>query len=112
MIAAPFYIMHATSIVKQLERLPIPNRIRRGITKQPPEAPESDLSEHLIVIGYGLTCRNVVRAAIEALIPYEIIELNPDTVHAERRNGEVIHYGDASQPNVAAIRGIMRAKVR
>ncbi len=111
MIAAPFYIMHATSIVKQLERLPIPNRIRRGITKQPPEAPESDLSEHLIVIGYGLTGRNVVRAAIEALIPYEIIELNPDTVHAERDNGEVIHYGDASQPNVLIYAGIKRAKV-
>jgi len=111
MIAAPFYIMHATSIVKQLERLPIPNRIRRGITKQPPEAPESDLSEHLIVIGYGLTGRNVVRAAIEALIPYEIIELNPDTVHTERRNGEVIHYGDASQPNVLLYAGVMRAKV-
>jgi monovalent cation:H+ antiporter-2, CPA2 family len=111
MLVSPFLIMAAQPIVRMVACLPMPRRIRAGGGVHPEATPVSGFTDHLIVVGFGLTGRNVVLAAIEALVPYEIIELNPDTVHNEREQGEVIHYGDASQPSVLRHAGVERARV-
>ena len=110
MLAAPYVIGNAEAIGRMAERLPVPAAIRRGFRVQRPTDHASGLSDHLIVVGFGLSGRNVARAAAEAVIPYEIIELNPDTVLAERKNGEQIHYGDATQENVLLYAGLDRAR--
>ena len=51
-------------------------------------------------MGFGLNGRNITKAAGIAEIPYVIIEMNPETVKAERNKGEEIYYGDASQESV------------
>lgn len=56
----------------------------------------STFKEHIIVIGYGLTGRFIVISAKNLKLPYAIIEMNPETVKRELKNGEPIFYGDAT----------------
>lgn len=70
----------------------------------------SQLSNHLIIVGFGVSGRHLARAARESGIQYEILEMNPDTV-ARLRDQEPIHYGDASQPAVLEHLGIKKARV-
>jgi CPA2 family monovalent cation:H+ antiporter-2 len=58
------------------------------------------LRDHVIIIGYGLNGRNVARTLAAAHIPYVVLEMNPETVREERRQGTPIYYGDASQEAV------------
>jgi CPA2 family monovalent cation:H+ antiporter-2 len=60
------------------------------------QAEEHNYEDHIIIIGYGINGRNVAKAATRANIPYVIIELNPETVLAERASGQPILYGDAT----------------
>jgi CPA2 family monovalent cation:H+ antiporter-2 len=70
-----------------------------------------DIKDHMIVVGYGICGRNIVRSATLANIPYRVIELNPDTVKNERENGISILYGDAGQSEVLVHAGIMTARI-
>jgi CPA2 family monovalent cation:H+ antiporter-2 len=69
------------------------------------------LSGHLLVVGYGVNGRNLARAAREMDIPYTIVEMNPDTVTKEKRGGEAITYGDATNEAVLAHAGARRARI-
>jgi len=57
---------------------------------------EEPLRDHLVIIGFGLNGRNIAKAARAAGVPYQIVEMNPDTVRAMRAEGEPIRYGDAT----------------
>lgn len=63
-------------------------------------AKESEMNNHLIIIGYGINGRNVARAARYIDIPYVILELNAGTVREEKSKGEQILFGDATQPHI------------
>jgi len=71
---------------------------------------EKGLENHLVIIGYGVNGRNVAIAARAALIPYRIIDINPDTVRKEKSKGEPIMYGDAAQKAVLEHADIRAAK--
>ena len=71
---------------------------------------EKGLENHLVIIGYGVNGRNVATAARAALIPYRIIDINPDTVRKEKSKGEPIMYGDAAQKAVLEHADIRAAK--
>jgi CPA2 family monovalent cation:H+ antiporter-2 len=100
----------APRVASLLEKLPLPRLVRNGFSPVS-ESPEPELSDHLIIVGYGVNGRNVARSARASGIPYVIIEMNPDTVRIERQKGEPIHYGDASQEEVLRHAGIDRARV-
>ncbi|HOT35894.1 MAG TPA: cation:proton antiporter [Candidatus Latescibacteria bacterium] len=110
MAATPFLIQAAPHIADQLLRLPLPKRVRAGSFAREDDG-NAGLTDHLIIIGYGVNGRNVASAAAEALIPYVIIEMNPETVRRERANGESILFGDGSQPVVLEHAGILQARV-
>ena len=69
------------------------------------------LSDHLIIIGFGINGRNVAKSARIAGIPYTIIETNPETVKKEAGKGENIMYGDASNEEVLKHANIFEARV-
>jgi CPA2 family monovalent cation:H+ antiporter-2 len=69
------------------------------------------LRDHVIVVGYGLNGRNVARTLAAAHIPYVVLEMNPETVRNERRQGTPIYYGDASQEAVLRHAHIHTARV-
>jgi len=66
---------------------------------------------HIIVIGYGLNGRNVIKAANYALLPYVIIETNPVVVKEELKNHRPIIFGDAYNEDVLISAGVKNAKV-
>lgn len=74
------------------------------------EEQEKKLENHLIIIGYGVNGKNVGIAAQKVSIPYIVIEMNPETVRQEKRNGINIIYGDAAQKAVLEHADIKTAK--
>jgi CPA2 family monovalent cation:H+ antiporter-2 len=97
----------STSLTKtELSRPRKAFRCERDLTSPPP-AP----SEHLLIIGYGINGRNLARAAREIGISYTIVEMNPDTVTRERKAGEPIIYGDATNEAVLKRAGAPRARI-
>jgi CPA2 family monovalent cation:H+ antiporter-2 len=72
---------------------------------------DDEHNDHIVIVGYGLNGKNVARSARAAGVPYQIIEMNPDTVREERKKGESIFYGDAAQPEVLIRAGITKARV-
>jgi len=82
-----------------------PSEVRRD------DVPDTgSLENHLVVIGYGVNGRNVVRAAGVAGIPYVAVDLDPTLVAAERARGMNLHYGDATRQALLAYVGVRRAR--
>ncbi|HZX10485.1 MAG TPA: cation:proton antiporter [Acidobacteriota bacterium] len=69
------------------------------------------LKNHVIIGGYGLNGRNLVRVLKETGIPYVIIELNPDTIRKTLQEGEMIIFGDISSREVLKAAEIKQARV-
>lgn len=73
------------------------------------EETASELSDHVIIVGFGFSGKTLANAAKECKIPFNILEMNPDTVN--RYKGRLpISYGDASQPSILESLGIERAR--
>ncbi len=73
------------------------------------ESTASTKENHLIIVGFGISGQHLARVAKKSSIPYEILEMNPDTVSRYQQK-EPIHYGDASQPAILEHLGIAKAK--
>jgi K+:H+ antiporter len=95
MAMTPFLLMLGPKIASKVSHY----RNRRLPTDLDSQISDN-LSNHLVIIGFGLNGRNVAMAARRAEIPYIIIEMNPDTVRKEKAKGEPIFYGDAQQEEV------------
>lgn len=115
MAITPFIMGWGNALADGAMRLPLPRRIREGFARHEENSVSKEtnaaLSDHLIIIGFGINGRNVAKAATVAGIPYSILEMNPETVHREKANGEPIVYGDATQPEVLAHVNISAARV-
>lgn len=111
MAATPFVIAAAPKFADLLLKLPLPSRLKSGLN--PGSGEEENIvgiKDHLIIIGYGINGRNVSKTAKFANIPYEVIDLNAETVRTEKLKGEPIFFGDATQEVVlehASIRDAM-----
>ena len=88
--------------------------ISRHLGQRPGEADVEEhhhgLSDHLIIVGFGVGGKHLARTAREAGIDYVILEMNPDTV-ARFRENEPIFHGDASKPLVLMHHAIKQARV-
>jgi monovalent cation:H+ antiporter-2, CPA2 family len=73
--------------------------------------PASPLSDHVIVVGFGLNGRNLSRVLDRNRIPYIAVEMNPDTVRHERDRGVPVIFGDASRPEILEHAGITGSRV-
>ncbi|MEO0249816.1 MAG: cation:proton antiporter, partial [candidate division WOR-3 bacterium] len=68
------------------------------------------LTDHVIIVGYGLNGRNLARILREVEVPYVVIELNGAVVQEAVQRGEMVLYGDAAHPEVLEAAGIRRAR--
>ena len=83
---------------------------KKNLPKEETAAKEQHSMEgHLIIIGFNLTGQHLAYAAKKAGIPYQIIEVNPDTV-AQYQGKEPIIQGDAAEPFVLRHLGREKAK--
>lgn len=94
MLLTPFIFLYADRISGFLV-----GKIKKS-RQERPRVEQAELEQHLIIVGYGINGRNVSRAAEYAHIPYCILELNPETVQAEKAKGKPIHFGDAASTHL------------
>ncbi|HEX7504435.1 MAG TPA: cation:proton antiporter [Syntrophales bacterium] len=109
MMATPFLFLFSPQIAETLTRLPLPRRWKRG-TSHIHGSKRFHEKDHLVMIGFGMTGRNIARAARETKIPYAVLDMNPDRVRDEREKGEPIFYGDATHEAVLSHVNICQAR--
>lgn len=68
-----------------------------------------DLSDHVIIVGYGLNGRNLARVLRAVDVPFIILELNAEVVRRGREKGDTIMFGDATRREVLWHAGIGKA---
>jgi CPA2 family monovalent cation:H+ antiporter-2 len=57
---------------------------------------EKRLTNHVVIVGYGVAGRFAASALERCRIPYIVLELNAETVRAARQRSEPVYYGDAT----------------
>lgn len=109
-IASTIFTMIVTPFLIKFSPL-IANKSSKIKSQEDNKVEKDQLTNHVIIAGFGLNGRNLARVLKEAGIKYIVIEMNPDTVKAERLNGEKIMFGDISREEVLHAAGINSAKV-
>ncbi len=105
---SPILINLAPKFADLISRLPLPDKLKSGLAYQAHPLQDS-LKDHVIIIGFGVSGRNLARSSKFAGIPYIVLEMNPDTVSLEKEKGEPIHFGDATHLSVLEHLGIHTA---
>lgn len=99
MLVAPLMMSVAPRVAEVVQRLPIGGRWRAGAAGV--ARPPHDLYDgHVVIVGFGVTGRNMARACRESGVPYVAVDMNAEIVHTERDRGEPIHYGDATHEGI------------
>lgn len=107
MVASPFVYAAAPRLAAAAERLARGRLRARVVLDLPPTA----RAGHVVVVGYGLTGRNVARALGHHGLDFVAVEMNPETVRRERAAGVPILYGDAGHPDVLRHAGLDGARL-
>lgn len=85
-------------------------RILDGKTAPPVTVDDERLAGHVIVAGLGVGGRAVIEVLERAGIQPVIVELNPETVTAQRALGRQVVYGDITSPEVMQHAGVGTAR--
>lgn len=109
MTIAPFAVDAAPKVSRKVICSPLFSR-RSSPKAGDEETDTRENHEYVIVVGFGPAGKYVVRALKRVGREYIILEMNPETVAAERAKGENIAYGDASLEPILRYAGIERAK--
>jgi K+:H+ antiporter len=106
MIATPFLIQSAHGIADR-----ITGKMSRKTPGAEPTVETAGIEGHVIIVGYGLNGHNLARVLRESGIPYQVLELDPELVHAGKAAGEPINFGDGTRTDILEQVGIGRARV-
>jgi CPA2 family monovalent cation:H+ antiporter-2 len=111
MAVTPFVIGIGQPLSGWLCNKPSLARVARGTCLVEDDRRLPPRSDHLVIIGYGVTGRNLARTASRSGIAYSIVELNPDLVRAARNDGESVIFGDATSEGVLVHAGVPAARI-
>lgn len=111
MLVTPFLLESGTALMDRLERLVPLDRVLPGFRPRALAAAQQPLTDHVIIVGYGLNGRNLAAALRSIRAPYVIAELNAQTVRQARDRGEAAFYGDATREEILRALGIERARM-
>lgn len=109
MLATPLLIQAAPRLAEALAHTP-PGRwcdartMEVPIERHPPEPPT------VLIVGFGVTGRNLASTCRRCEVPCAVIELNAALVKQARAEGFPVHFGDASQPAILNLVGAQRAR--
>lgn len=109
LMISPVFINLSPRIASWISHLPIAEKIRNG-WKEQLNLEKPSLQNHIIIVGFGVSGRNLAHSSKLAGIPYTIIEMNPDTVKEQKRKGEPIQFGDATHLSILEHLHIHEAK--
>jgi len=104
MLATPFLYMAAPFLASKLKH--------KATKFDEQDSGETiKLKDHVIIAGFGINGRNIVRVLRDTGIKYIVVELNPDTVKKYKTKKEKIIYGDITRQDVLQELKIESAKV-
>ncbi|MFY8160615.1 MAG: cation:proton antiporter [Candidatus Kapaibacteriota bacterium] len=107
----PLLFAIAPKISKRLSKHKLFSLVEKSIQTINNEIHSEELNHHLVIIGFGVNGRNLSLAAKHANIPYIIVETNPETVKKEKKLGEPIIFGDATNNEVLESTNHHKAKI-
>ncbi|MFM8706426.1 MAG: cation:proton antiporter [Planctomycetia bacterium] len=107
MAVTPIVVAVMPAALDRLCRLPL---LAGALGEPPPGDAAGDISGHVIIAGFGLNGRNLAAALAEFGVPHVILELNPETVRAQRALGLDIRYGDCTRGPILEHAGLGRAR--
>jgi CPA2 family monovalent cation:H+ antiporter-2 len=107
MLAAPFIIQRNLKIAEFFSRTYTKNRKNQIETIQ---SAGKQLSEHVIICGFGRSGQYLSRFLKEEKIPYIALDIDPNRVQEAASAGENVMYGDAGKRLVLDAAGASRAK--
>jgi CPA2 family monovalent cation:H+ antiporter-2 len=108
MLAAPFLVQGAESVADWMLRYRIAPTMEFATREVRAARP---LTDHVIIVGYGLNGRNLSRALRSAGISYAIMDSNGQKVRDARMDREPIFFGDGTRTEVLDRIGIKRARL-
>lgn len=98
MAATPFLIAAAPRIGYSLQKVLPDRKPEEDETEEDIHLTSSGgLTNHVIIVGYGLNGRNLARVLRAVTVPYTVLELNPKVVQRAKEKGEKINFGDATR---------------
>src|SRR5690606_21938322 len=113
MLLTPFIIIFSENISEKF----LNTRIAKAIASTPKDPFselnddfETELSNHLIIVGFGVNGSNLARASRFSNIPHVVVELNAKTVKREKENGIPILFGDASESHILETLNLSKAR--
>jgi len=106
----PFCMKIAPAVAAWVVRV-TPQSFSRGRGALARNEGKVSLSDHVIIVGYGLNGRNLAKVLNHLKIAHIVIETNPFTVKAEKRKGNRIIFGDGSNSEILAHAGIDQARI-
>lgn len=109
MLATPFMVTAAPPATRRLCNLL--GRPTQPAATELADDPVGGLTDHVIIVGYGVSGRNVARVVDGAGIPYIVLEQNGRVVEAARAAQQPVVYGDAAQRHTLERVGVARARV-
>lgn len=72
---------------------------------------KTTVSNHVIIVGYGVNGRNLARVLKETGILHLIMDVNLERVREAKNDGHKAYFGDASHPEVFKAMGVDTAKM-
>ncbi|HSW38988.1 MAG TPA: cation:proton antiporter [Acidobacteriota bacterium] len=85
-------------------------RSSRAYAPEQAAKPLSEITDHVIICGFGLSGRNISRVLKGNGIPYVIIDLNEEMVREARVQEEPAYFGDCTSTHTLKLMGIKRAR--
>ena len=107
MMATPFMIRAARPVA---ERIAPSGRRLKSRGSRAADTSES-LSDHTVIVGYGVAGRYLARVLDAAGIPCIVVEHDAELVRRARRDEIPVAFGDGTQPTVLEHVGAQRARV-
>ena len=109
MLATPVLVRHSGAIAHGLfPAAPAPQgaSAEAGVARA-----AGDLSDHVLVCGFGRTGQNVARLLEQEGVPYGALDLDPFRVREAQAAGEPVAYGDATRREILAAAALVRARL-
>jgi CPA2 family monovalent cation:H+ antiporter-2 len=105
MAITPFLFMKSSDIAFRIAQMVGSRAVRGG------DEPRSTMTNHVIIVGYGLNGRNLAKVLKSTAIDHLIMEVNSDRVKQARKDGHEAMFADASHPHMLEMVGTKEAKM-
>jgi len=111
MIITPFLIQRAHRIARRTEALDRLNHWLPRRTYPTGTSHNLKVTDHVIIVGYGLNGRNLARVLRDMEIPFLVLDMNARVVKAAQLSPDAIMFGDGTNPRVLTQARISLARV-